>query len=154
MGSLRNNEILRCSSFSVTRIGMAGSLTLLEVVSWAQSWSMAVGITLHRNGRISACELDTTFPPPLHFQGCISCSHLFPLVPNRLLWRILSSGRSTFFHMWEILELLEPMCRSSWWVVKCSQFGVAPNDFPSCVKRELFSSHCCPPSSFIEIHVF
>lgn len=33
MGSLRNNEILRCSSFFVTRIGMAGSLALLEVVS-------------------------------------------------------------------------------------------------------------------------
>lgn len=33
MGSLKNNDILRCSYFSVTGIGVAGSLMLLEVVS-------------------------------------------------------------------------------------------------------------------------
>lgn len=154
MGSLRNNGILRCSSFFVTRIGLAGSLALLEVVSWAQSWSMAVGITLHCNGWVSACELDTTFPV------CISRDAFQAL--------ICSLSCQTTGWCWEFCHqegALSSKCEKFWncWnqcvglsggFVKCSQFGVAPNDFPFCVRRELWSSQCCPPTSFVEIHVF
>lgn len=62
MGSLRNNEVLRCSSFSVTRFGMADSLArAVRGGLLSSELGMAVGLTLPCNGRISACELDTAF---------------------------------------------------------------------------------------------
>lgn len=145
MGSLKNNDILRCSYFSVTGIGVAGSLMLLEVVSWVQSWSVAVGITPYQNCRGPACELDTTslFCISSEAFHALSCSLSF----QRAGWfwefchheGAVSSKCEKLWNCWN--EYVGPSCR----FVRCSQFGVAPNDFPSRVKRELYSTHCCSP---------
>lgn len=145
MGSLKNNDILRCSYFSVTGIGVAGSLMLLEVVSWVQSWSMAVGITPYQNCRGPACELDTTslFCISSEAFHALSCSLSF----QRAGWfwefchheGAVSSKCEKLWNCWN--EYVGPSCG----FVRCSQFGVAPNDFPSRVKRELYSTHCCSP---------
>lgn len=135
---------------STTRVDVAGGLTLSEAVFLAQS--TAEGITPRLNCRIPQCELDTAF-----FILCTAfpvMRLMLSLVPSHSRQQAgvenSATAKEHFLQNVRHFGIVGTHVGPSGGSVKCAQFGFTPDDVPSLgVRRELFSPHYCPLTSFM-----